>query len=381
MQAQIKIAVNTRFLLKNKLEGFGHFTFETLKRITQNNPHIQFYFLFDRPFDKAYVFSSNVHPVLLYPPARHPWLWYFWFEISTALWLKIYKPNLYLSTDGYACLNTNTKQVMVMHDLAFEHFDDNIKSIHKKYLRKNTPKFAHKVNRIATVSQYSKNDIVELYNIKSSKIDVVYNGANNFYYILNEAEKLATKMLYSQGKDYFVYVGSIHPRKNVSRLLQAFDNYKTQTGSDKKILLVGRMAWQTSDVSQTYNKLKHQKDVIFTGYLANEALANCVGAAFAMCYVSLFEGFGIPIIEAMKAGVPVVCSNVSSMLEIGDGATLQVNPYSIEEIAQAMVTLENNTKKREVLIQQGLLKQQHYTWDNTAQKLWQCCLQVIGNIE
>jgi glycosyltransferase involved in cell wall biosynthesis len=374
----LKIAVNTRFLLKNKLEGFGHFTNETLKRITQRYPEVQFYFLFDRPYDASYIYGPNVEAVVLHPQARHPLLWYLWFEVSTAIWLKINKPDLYLCMDGYACMNTSAKQVTVMHDLAFEHFDDSIKSYQLRYMRKNSPLFAHKVNRIATVSEYSKADIVEKYKIKADKIDVVYNGASHLYKVLEDSEKEKIKQTYTQGKDYFLYVGSIHPRKNVKRLLEAFDEYKTLSGSDKKLLLVGRMAWQTSDVNDTVQAMKHKVDVVFTGYVSDEELANCVGAAFALCYVSLFEGFGIPVVEAMKSGVPVICSNISSMLEVGLNASIQVNPYETKEITNAMLFLEKENDVRTSLIQKGLQRQLDFTWDKTAQKLWDCCMKVIG---
>jgi glycosyltransferase involved in cell wall biosynthesis len=375
----LKIAVNTRFLLKNKLEGFGHFTNETLKRIVLNNPTVQFYFLFDRPFDKSYIYASNVTPVVIPPPARHPVLWYIWFDISIAIWLKKNKPDLFLSPDGYACLNTQVKQLCVFHDLAFEHFEDGISKIQLKYMRKYTPKFAKKVNRLATVSQYSKNDIVQKYGIDPNKIDVVYNGANELFKPLNIEEKTTIKKQYSQGFDYFLYVGSIHPRKNVATLLQAFDSFKKQTNSNYKLVLTGRMAWKTDKVNAIYQQMEFKNDVLFTGYLSNEDLAKVTASAFAMCYVSLFEGFGIPIIEAMQSGVPVICSNTSSMKEIGEAASIQVNPTSIESICHAMKMLYTDTNLQQTLITKGFERQAHFSWDKTADLLWQSCLRTINN--
>ena len=245
-------------------------------------------------------------------------------------------------------------------------------------MRKNSPLFAHKVERIATVSEYSKQDIVEKYKIKADKIDVVYNGANHLYKVLEDSEKEKIKQAYTIGQDYFVYVGSIHPRKNVKRLLEAFDEYKTLSGSNKKLMLVGRMAWQTSEVNETLQAMKHKADVVFTGYVSDNELAKCVGAAFALCYVSLFEGFGIPIVEAMKFGVPVICSNITSMLEVGLDASIQVNPYEINEITQAMLLIEKDIDLRMSLIEKGLQRQLDFTWDKTAQKLWNCCIKAIG---
>ena len=364
-------------MLKNKLEGFGHFTNETLKRMVLNNPKVQFFFLFDRAFDKSYIYAKNVIPIVIPPPARHPILWNIWFNISVSFWLKKNQPDLFLSPDGFACLTTKTKQLSVIHDLAFEHFEDGIQQSHLKYMRKNSPKFANKVNRIATVSQFSKNDIIDKYKINPAKIDVVYNGANNLFKQISKTEKDEIKEKYSAGLDYFLYVGSIHPRKNVASLLQAFDSFKSQTNSNFKLVLMGRMAWKTSAVSNIYNQMNYKNDVIFTGYLSNEDLAKITAAAFALCYVSLFEGFGIPIIEAMKCGVPVICSNTSSMKEIGEGVTIQINPNSIESISYAMVLLCKDEVLQQTLIAKGLDKQLNFSWDKSAELLWQSCLKAM----
>ena len=177
MSKRKAIAVNTRFLIKNKLEGIGLFTCESLKRITHAHPEIDFYFLFDRDFDAEFIFAENVKPVVLFPQARHPFLWYWWFEISVAGWLNKNKPDLFLSTDGYACLKTEVPQVTVMHDLAFKHFKNHVPFIARKYYEYFMPRFAQKAKRVATVSEFSKQDIVNQYGIAADKIDVVYNGA------------------------------------------------------------------------------------------------------------------------------------------------------------------------------------------------------------
>jgi glycosyltransferase involved in cell wall biosynthesis len=373
----LKIAVNTRFLLKNKLEGFGHFANETLKRMVLNNPDVKFYFLFDRPFDKSYVYAQNVKPIVIHPQARHPILWHIWFDFSIAIWLKLNKPDLFLNLDGYASLVTSTKQLTVFHDLAFEHLTDGIPKFQLNYLRKYTPQFAHKVNRIATVSEFSKNDIVEKYGINPEKIDVVYNGASNLFKPISDSQKAIVKDKYSKGFDYFLYVGSIHPRKNVANLLLAFDSFKNQTNSNFKLVLTGRMAWKTDTVNTVFNQMKHKEDVLFTGYLSNEELANVTAAAFTLCYVSLFEGFGIPIIEAMQSGVPVICSNTSSMKEIGEAATIQVNPNNVESICYAMKMIYTDTALQNTLIKKGFERQAFFSWDKTADLLWKSCMKTI----
>jgi len=368
-----RIAVNTRFLLHGQLEGIGLFTYESLKIIVAEHPEIDFYFLFDRAFHPSFIFAENVKSVVLFPPARHPFLWYCWFEMAVGNWLNKHQPDLFLSTDGYGCLRTKVPQVLVMHDLAFEHFPEQVPLITRLYYKYFMPKFAHKAARIATVSTYSKNDIIRQYGISSDKIDVVYNGSKHLYQPLSETEKAKVKNKLTDGADYFIYVGSIHPRKNIKNLLLAFEQYKTQTGTDTKLVLVGRKAWDFKEVEETHERMTHRRDVIFMGHVLPEDLAALMGGALAMVYVSLFEGFGIPIIEAMSCDVPVITSNATSMPEAAGDAALLVTPTAINDIAQAMITLGRNPTLRQELIAKGKAQCQKFSWTKTAHQLWASC--------
>lgn len=380
MSKRRAIAVNTRFLIKNKLEGIGLFTAEALKRMVKKHPEVDFYFLFDRAYDPEFVFADNVKPVVLFPPARHPFLWFWWFEISVARWLTRHKPELFLSTDGYACLNTHVPQVLVMHDLAFEHFPEQVPFIYSKYYRYYMPRFAAKATRIATVSEYSKSDIIKQYGISADKIDVVYNGSKEVYHPVSEDVKAAVKARLTNGADYFIYVGSIHPRKNIKRLLLAFEQFKKLTGSNHKLVIVGRKAWDYNDVDETLAGMQHKGDVIFTGHLPPAELADVLASAFAMLYVSLFEGFGIPIIEAMNCDVPVITSNTTSMPEAAGDAALLVNPEAVDEIAAAMKTLVEKPALRNSLIEKGKKQREKFSWELTAEKLWSSCSKALGNL-
>lgn len=379
VQFRKSIAVNTRFLIKDKLEGIGLFTYESLRRIVCNHPEIDFYFLFDRAFDPQFIFANNVKPVVLFPQARHPLLWYWWFEISVKQWLYKHKPNLFLSTDGYACLGTDVPQVLVMHDLAFEHFKDHTPMLTARYYKYFMPRFAVKAARIATVSQFSKNDIVKQYGVNPLKIDVVYNGAKEIYKPVSAETQTRIMQAYTNGHRYFIYVGSIHPRKNIKNLLLAFEQFKLKTKSDFKLLLVGRKAWDFADVDTTWAEMKYKNDVIFAGHIPSHQLADVMASAFAMVYVSLFEGFGIPIIEAMSCGVPVITSNTTSMPEAAGEAALLVNPLQVDEIASAMQKLFDHHDECQSLVQKGRLQLAKFSWQQTADKLWKSCEAVINN--
>lgn len=366
----LKIAINTRFLLKNKLEGMGWFTYEVVKNMVLDHPEHEFIFFFDRPYDSEFIFARNVTPVVLFPPARHPFLWYIWFEWSVARALKKYQPDVFLSTDNHLTLNTTTPTVLVTHDIAYHHFPKQIGFLVKKYYQYFMPKFNRKATRIVAVSEFTKQDVIDTYNIVSQKIDVACNGCRERFQPISKSEKAAIKKKFSNGEDYFFYVGAIHPRKNVVRLIAAFDAFKKATGASIKLLLAGRMAWQTGAVSNVLEKISCREDIVFLGYLDAADLPKLTGAALASTYTSLFEGFGIPILEAMHCDVPVLTSTVSSMPEVAGDAGLLVNPNNIEAIADGMKSLYENAELRQELIKKGRIQRKKFSWERAAKVVY-----------
>lgn len=368
----MRIAVNTRLLIKNKLEGIGWFTYESLKRIAINHPEHEFIFIFDRKYSEEFVFSDNVKPVVVPPQARHPFLYYLWFEFSIPYILKKERADVFLSPDGYLSLSTKVKMVQVIHDINFEFFPEYLPFLERKYYRYFFKRFAKKATRIATVSEHSKKDIVEQYNVDPSKIDVVYDGANEKFKPISDLEKENTKKKFSDGNEYFLFIGSLHPRKNVANLLKSFDKFKTTDKGNFKLLIVGEKFFLTKDIENAYNEMLFKDDVKFLGRLDDENLKWVVGAAYCMLYTSLFEGFGIPILEAMYAEIPVITSNTSSMPEVGGDAVLYADPYSVDSITSKIQEIASDENLRKKLIELGCVQREKYSWDKTAKKLWDC---------
>lgn len=367
----MKIAVNTRLLLKNRLEGIGIFTRETLSRITKAHPEHQFYFLFDRAYDESFIFSDNVTPVVAHPQARHPYLWYLFFEHGIPLKLRKIKPDLFLSTDGWIPTRLDIPTVNVIHDLNFLHHPEFVPPIVRRYYDRFFPKFARNATRLATVSQFSCDDIHQSYQVPTERIDVVYNGANQAYRPYTEEEQSAVKQHYTDGKDYFLFVGLIHKRKNLANIFRAFELFKERTGSPMKLVVVGDKKWWAGEIEDTYLAMHYREDVVMLGRQQIDTLSALTAAATAMVYASLFEGFGQPIVDAFNAHTAVITSDVSSMPEIAGGAALLVNPYSVEEIAHAMEQLCLDENLRNTLIEKGIARKGIYTWDHTAELLWQ----------
>jgi glycosyltransferase involved in cell wall biosynthesis len=372
------IAVNTRLLLPEKLEGIGWFTRETLSRITNDHPEHQFLFIFDRPYASEFIFSDNITPIVLSPPTRHPILWFIWFELQIPRILKKYKADLFFSPDGYLSLNTRVRQLAAIHDINFAHRPKDLPWLKAKYYNYFFPKFARKAKRIVTVSYFSKEDINRTYKIDSDKVDVVYNGVNTTYTPTSEDENSGAKATYSKGKDYFLFIGSLHPRKNICGLLRAFDAFRTSVESDIKLLIVGESMFKTSDIELTYEGMRYKDDVVFTGRLNNDQLHHVLGASLALTFVPYFEGFGIPVIEAMNAGVPVICSNTTSLPEVGGNAVLYVDPFSLSQIKDAMIRIYQEKELRDSLIEKGFVQKEKFSWDKTAELLWGS-IQICAN--
>ena len=188
----MKIAVNTRLLLKDKLEGIGWVAYECLRRMVESHPEVEFHFIFDREPDPKFIFADNVKPVVLFPPARHPFLYIAFFEFAVTRYLRKIKADLYLSPDGYLSLRSKVKQIAVFHDLNFEHFPQDFPKIHLWHYKKFFPKYARKADKIITVSEFSKKDICECYGINPDKIEVAYNGANEIFSPVSEDVKNAS---------------------------------------------------------------------------------------------------------------------------------------------------------------------------------------------
>jgi glycosyltransferase involved in cell wall biosynthesis len=374
----MRIAVNTRFLLKGKLEGIGWFTHQILQRMVLAHPEHEFIFIFDRPYHPDFIFANNVTPIVVGPPARHPIFWWIWFELRIPAILKKHNADVFLSTDGFASLRTKVPQCMVIHDLAFVHYPQYIPQLICKYLVHYTKKFAHKVNRIVTVSTNTHDDVINTYQLPSKKVDIVFNGAHDVYAPITFDQKQSIKEQFTQCANYFIYAGSLHPRKNIVNLLKAFAQFKKFTNSKMKLLLVGRLAWLTKEIELTLDQHPYKADVIRIEYMDAQDLSKVIGAAYAMVYVSHFEGFGIPILEAIKCNVPVITSNTTSMPEVGGSACLLVNPNDVADIAKAMKLIYTDENLRNKLIANCAVQAQKFSWDASAGKLYNVLVEVAN---
>lgn len=374
----MRIAINTRLLLKGKMDGIGWFTAETARRMVDSHPEHQFFFFFDRKPDEEFIFGPNVTSVVLCPQARHPVLWYLYFEWATPWALKRYKIDLYLTPDGMMPLHPKVPTLTVIHDLNFEHATGNLKPSHQRYMEHYFPRFARNATRVATVSAYSKKDIAETYGIDPKKIDVVYDGAHSNYRPHTEEEKAAIRQRFTNGCPYIIFISTILKRKNLANLLIAFDKVKQQGHEGLKLVVVGSRVWWQDELAEAYNNMRHREDVVMPGHVDPADLSALLSAAQMLVYPSYFEGFGIPILEAMYAETAVVASNTTSMPEVGGDAALYIDPSDPDSIARAIESLDDDSL-RESLIEKGRQQRTLFSWDRTAELLWDSMMKTIAN--
>lgn len=365
----MRIAVNTRFLLSSRMEGFGWYTYEIVKRLVEQHPEHEFIFFFDRPFDPKFIFGKNVTPVVLRPPARHPILFILWFEFAVTKALKKYKADVFFSPDGYLSLRSKVPQIGVIHDINFEHYPKDIPLSARLYLRYFFPRFARKASEIITVSHYSKQDISKVYGVDEDKITVAWNGASAIFTPLNDFEKQQVREKYSTGKLYFLFVGALHPRKNIGRLLEAYSDYRQTENPTHELVIVGEPLWKNSSLLPELPDSVKQT-IHFTGHLPLDELAKVMGGASIFTFIPYFEGFGIPLVEAMKCGIPIISGNLTSLPEVADDAAIYCNPFDTEEITQKMQTLVHNIELQKELSTKGLNRSKQFNWDNSAKIVW-----------
>ncbi len=368
------LGVSTRVLLKGKLEGIGWFTHEILRRLVAAHPEHEFVFFFDRPYDESFVYGSNVRPVVVPPPARHPILWVLWAEFTLPRALKKHRCDAFLALDTYMPTSCQKPTITIIHDLGFIHVPQQVPALVRAYYNRFYRIFARVATRVGTVSEYCRQDIAAKYDIAPEKIDVVYNGIRDVFRPVSHEDAETTRHQYVAGKPYFVFVGALQPRKNVEGLLRAYDAFRSRNASETRLVIVGRRAWLDQGIRDTYENMTFKDDVVFTGYVDDPTLARIVASARAMTFVPFFEGFGVPAVESMQCGVPVIASNSSSLPEITQGAALLVDPNDDDAIAEAMARIDSDPELREQLSQVGIERAKAFSWDTSAQKVWEMVL-------
>lgn len=233
------------------------------------------------------------------------------------------------------------------------------------------PRYLAYTDHIITVSEFSKREIIDGYNVPANKISVVYNGITDTYQPIQAAQKLKTREKYAKGLPYYVYLGSIHPRKNILTLVRAFEQFKSTHPSDHQLVLAGRASWHTEEVFKAIADSQWKAAIHLSGYVSTSDATALVASAEAMIYPSLYEGFGLPLVEAMASGVPVICSDVSSLPEVAGNAALRFAPLDVNLLAHHMRRVSEEESLRKELITLGLERVKYFSWDKASDQIYE----------
>jgi glycosyltransferase involved in cell wall biosynthesis len=346
--------------------------------MVKNNPEVEFIFCFDSPFHPQFIFAPNIKPLVINPPTRHPFLWFIWFHYRLPKALKSLNIDVFLSPDGFLPLNAPFKTIAVIHDLAYLHFPKGVSWLRQHYYQYFFPRYIKEATKIVSVSAFTKQDIIQQYQTTAEKIDVVHNGVSTDFKPLTQSQKEGNILKFSNAKPYFVCISAIHPRKNIITLLKAFENYRQKENGSYQLVIIGRKGWKNIQLENYYEQMKSKDDVIFTGKLNDQDLIHMLASAKALIYPSIFEGFGLPVLEAMACGVPVLTSAKTAMQEIAQDAAFYFNATQETELSSLMLNFEDDTELLNQKIAKGLHMAKNYTWENSGNLLWQTIIKTIN---
>lgn len=299
------------------------------------------------------------------------------------LFLNRDKPDIFFSPGHYAPRFSPVPTVISIMDLAFLHFPEYFTQKDLTQLKSWTSYSVKKAKAIVTISESTKNDIIKLYGIPGQMVRVVYLGIKKTVTLtphIYTMQELQTK--YGINKDFVLFVGTLQPRKNIARLIEAFSELlkeKKYENSPLQLVIVGKKGWQYDEILASPKKYGVEDRVKFLDFVPDEELVMLYKNALCFAWPSLYEGFGLPILEAMKMGCPVITSNVSSMPEAGGDAALYVDPENVEDITKKLDKLVSSPELRKEMVEKGKKQVQKFSWEKTAKETLAVLEEVAKN--
>jgi glycosyltransferase involved in cell wall biosynthesis len=272
------------------------------------------------------------------------------------------------------------KSVLTIHDILFESHPEFFPETHRRLLKFFIPFSAKRANRIISVSEFTKKEIIKYYRVPEEKITVIYEGASDRFAPINDRDMIVS-VVQKHGikKKYVLFVGRIEPRKNIVGLLHAFVHIRNKGMKDYCIVIVGNQdkIFQENELFNKIKELNLESDVIFTGGVSEEDLPVLYNGAEVLVYPAFAEGFGLPVLEAMSCGTPVITSNTTSLPEVTADAAILINPHSSGEIGQAMEKILSDPALRREYASRGLQRAKTFSWADAAKKTIEVYKEVL----
>ena len=366
----MRIGIEAQRIFRKNKHGMDYVVLQEIKEL-QLMDHVNEYYVFVKPGEDHCVESTaNVHVIELKCPS-YP-LWEQWALPRAA---KKYGVEILHCTSNTAPIWCDIPLVLTLHDIIFlEPRDKQNHSLYQNmgwmYRRLVVPRILDKCQRIITVSNFEMENIISKLDIPRERMAMIYNGYNEWFKPLTDCQSSLPIWGGNEGEaSYFFFLGTTDPKKNTERTLVAYSNYLNQSGVKRKLLMADLDPEYLNGIIERHHIENIRDNIVMPGYIVNSDLPAIYNNAFAFLYTSLRESFGIPLLEAMACGTPVITSNTSSMPEIGGHDAILVNPESSAEITEMMLRLETDQSFYEQQRHVGLERAKLFSWRNTAENL------------
>jgi glycosyltransferase involved in cell wall biosynthesis len=360
----MKIAVHGSHLCQDREDGNQTYILNLFRAIREIDKDNQYTFYYNKPSFKKVEASNFEHKIHQAP--------LMWTQRVFPFLLRRDKPDvLFMPIQMLPFLKAKKqKSVVTIHDLAFllypETFPAKDVFLHKLYVREAITKADH----LIAITEATKQDIIKFYKIDSAKITVVYHGIDKqrFRLMQKGEEHLVdqVKSKYNITKPYLLYIGNVQPRKNIQGLIKAYQKLRANTHHNYQLVIAGAKAWLVDEVMKEIGD-DYREDIIFTGRFEDAELTPLLWGTDLFVLPSFYEGFGLPILEAMACGVPVVVADTPSLVEVGGEACLSFDPHSIDDMAKVLDNILSNSKLREKMIKLGLKRVEQFSWNRCAE--------------
>ena len=363
----MRIGIEAQRIFRKNKHGMDYVVLQEIREIQKIDTKNE-YFVFVAPGeDKCLEDTKNVH-ILDIVGKFYP----LWEQVTLPKVANELNLDILHCTSNTAPIRCKIPLVLTLHDIIFlEPRDKNNKSLYQNmgwlYRRLVVPKILKKCERIITVSNFEKDNIISKLNIPEAQMAMIYNGYNDWFKPISDTKSVYQKYIEKPG--YFFFLGNTDPKKNTERTLIAYSNYLKQSSVKRKLLMADLDKAYLNGIVERNHIENILPSIVMSGYIVNSDLPYIYNNAFAFLYTSLRESFGIPLLEAMACGTPVITSNTSSMPEIGGKEAILINPENPNEMTEKMLQLENDQAFYDQQKKIGLERAQLFSWRETAEQL------------
>lgn len=376
----MRIGIEAQRIFRKKKHGMDMVALELIKQL-QIIDKVNEYFIFVNNVEDMDVLpQTNNFTIVQVKASSYP----VWEQYYLPKAVKEYQIDVLHCTSNTAPINLNVPLILTLHDIIYlEKWNftqgTSYQIVGNLYRRWNVPIVVKNAKHILTVSNFERDRITSHFKFNQNQVSTAYNGVGkHFAPITDKAELLRIKELYHLPDDYIFFLGNTDPKKNVIGVLKALSILKQKGQLKSKLLMLDINRNYLSNLMKQINDESLMDDIVFSGYVPNKDLPAIYNQASLFLYPSLRESFGIPLLEAMACGAPLITSNTSSMPEIANNAALFVNPFNASEIADAIMKLQSNDDLKKELVANGFKRVENFTWENNAKQTLEWYKNIVG---